>query len=218
MPTADELRQAVGDLSTLAAADLRTLWAEVDNAREAEAALRDVLPDLLATYTIASATVAADWYDELRDELNIDGRFRAIVPEQGDLGTDELAGWAVTPLFGAEPDWERARTLAEGGIQLRIANAARNTITRSSIADPQAIGWQRSAAGGCPFCVMLASRGAVYTRETVDFAAHDHCKCVAVPVFGGQELPVKPYTPTSRKITDADRARVRRWIARNLRA
>jgi hypothetical protein len=47
----------------------------------------------------------------------------------------------------------------------------------------------------------------------VDFAAHDHCRCIAVPAFAGRPTPVQPYTPTSRDITDADRTRVRAYLA-----
>lgn len=212
MPTPGDLRAAVTDLSTLAANDLRFIWADVSDAARVQEALSDLLPAVVLTYGLAAGTVAADWYDDLRDQQNIDGRFSAIVADLDDLGTDELAGWATGPLYG-EPDVERARTMVEGGLQRRIANAARLTVMGSSIEDPQALGWQRSASGGCPFCSMLAARGAVYSKGSVDFAAHDHCNCTAVPAFGGRELPVQPYKPTSRNVSDADRARVREYLA-----
>lgn len=214
MPTPSDLRDAVDGLSILAQRDLERIWRQVGTADEARDALNDVLPGVVDTYGLASAALAADWYDEVRDELNVDGRFAAIVADL-DLGGDVLAGYAVGPLYAAAPDWARARTLAEGGLQLRIANAARETVRLSSIEDPSARGWQRSASMGCEFCQMLASRGAVYSESTVDFAAHDHCKCIAVPAFSGRPLPVKPYTPSERNITDADRARVRAWLRDN---
>lgn len=218
MPTIDDLRTAVLDLSSLAAADLRRLWREAgDDPRLVQQALADVLPALAQTYGLAAGAVAADWYDELRDEQNIDGRFFAITADLGDLGTDELAGFAVGPLYGAEPDLGRTRTIVEGGLQRRVTNVARDTVMGSSIEDPRAQGWQRSAGpSACAFCRMLEGRGAVYSRAGVDFGAHDHCDCVAVPAWGGRELPVKPYTPTSRNITDADRARTRKWMRENL--
>lgn len=215
MPTPADLRAAIDGLSTLAANDLRRLWREVDSADEAQEALRDILPALTTTYSLASATVAADWYDDLRDELNVDGTFFALVADLDDVGAEELAGYAVGPLYTAAPDWRQARERATGGLQLRIANAARETVRSSSVEDPRARGWQRSASMGCPFCQMLAGRGAVYSRGTVDFAAHDHCRCVAVPAFSDRPIPVKPYTPSERNITDADRARVRAWLAQH---
>lgn len=212
MPTPDDLRLAVADLSTLAVNDLRSIWRTSRTAEATRDALEELLPPVVSVYGSASASVAADWYDEVRAEVDTERRFRAITADLGDLGTNELARHAVGPLFDAVPDVQRARVLAEGGMQLRIANAARNTITGSAIADPDSRGWQRSASGGCPFCQMLAGRGAVYTRSTVTFAAHDNCNCVAVPVFGDRP-PIQPYTPTDRRITDADRARVRKYLA-----
>lgn len=218
MPTVDELRTAILDLSAIAAADLRHLWRQAgDDPRQVRQALADLLPAVVQTYGLAAGTVAADWYDDTRDELNIDGRFSAIVADLGDLGTDELAGFAVAPLFGASPDLARTRTIVEGGLQRRIANVARATVMGSAIEDPRARGWQRSAGpNSCPFCRMLEARGVVYSQRSADFGAHDHCDCVAVAAFSGRDLPVKPYQPASRNITDADRARTRDWIAQNL--
>lgn len=213
MPTISDLRNAVDDLHRLATADLRALWAQVSTPAEAREALEDILPLLVQTYGTAAGTVAADWYDELRHELNVDRRFFAIVADLDDLGAGVLARWGIGPLFDAEPDWRRAQVLIDGGLQRRIATVPRETIRLSSIEDPGAQGWQRSASGGCAFCVMLASRGAVYSEASADFAAHDHCRCMAVPAFRGHERPVKPYKPTSRNVTDADRARVREYLA-----
>lgn len=215
MPTATDLRTAIDDLSTLAAADLRELWREVSTASEVRDALLEVLPALTETYALASASIAADWYDELREQAEVRGRFSAITADLGDLGTDELARWGVAPLFTDSPDRRRAQTLIDGGLQLRIANASRDTITESTYADPQARGWQRTGSGACAFCRMLIDRGAVYSRGTSRFASHDHCNCQAIPVFGGQPLPVDPYTKSRRRISDADRARVRQYLADN---
>jgi hypothetical protein len=59
---------------------------------------------------------------------------------------------------------------------------------------------------------MLADRGAVYSEATADFAAHDHCGCSAEPVYGDKSRTVRDYVPSSRSISDADRARVRDWM------
>lgn len=214
MPTQTELRDAVVDLNALAADDLRGLWRQVTNADQAREALEDILPLLVRTYGQAAATVAADWYDDLRDELNVDRRFFAIVSEVDDQGADVLARWGIKPLFQEEPDFDAARTLIEGGLQRRIANASRETVRLSSLEDPGAQGWQRAGAGAnCAFCEMLIGRGAVYTDRTADFASHDHCNCYAVPAFRGRPRPVKPFTPSSRNVSDADRARAREYLA-----
>lgn len=216
MPTPTQLRDGVAELSGSAAEDLAALWVQVQTAQQARDALQDVLPDLTYTYTLAAASLAADWYDELRAEQNVAGSFTAIVADLGDvadLGADVLARWGVEPLFQQEPDWEAAQTLVDGGLQRRIANGARDTVVGSTLADPVALGWQRIGNGDCPFCEMLIARGAVYTEATARFASHDHCQCEAMPAFGGRPLPVKPYTPTTRNVTAADRARVREYLA-----
>lgn len=213
MPTPTLLRSAISDLSTLAARELHGIWRRPTSPTQVRDDLAEVLPDLVDVYGTAASTVAADWYDDLRDELNVARRFSAIPAISGDTGGEALAGWGVGPLFAAEPDWEAAQTLIEGGLQRRIANSARDTIVESSIEDPSAKGWQRQSSGGCAFCEMLASRGVVFSEASADFASHDHCQCFAVPAFGGRPQIVKPYTPTARDITDADRERVRDYLA-----
>ncbi|HET7666550.1 MAG TPA: hypothetical protein VFK56_10870 [Mycobacterium sp.] len=193
---------------TYANRDLAALWRQVKDAAEAQVALHDILPALIATYGAAAATLAADWYDELRDKVGVGGRFRAIPADIPDAGAHALVGWAATEA----KDYSSFQTLIVGGMQRRIANFSRGTITGSAIADPKATGWQRTGSGECAFCSMLIARGAVYTEATADFASHDHCHCSAVPEFAGQPRPVQPYTPSIRNISDADRARVRDYL------
>lgn len=206
---AHRLRRSLMGLTGLAERDLHALWRDVTTAMRAREVLEEVLPALIDGYGSAAAMIATDWYDDLRDAENIDGRFRAITADLGDPGASALAGWAVTE--ATEPD--TALSLAAGGMQRRIVNAARDTITGSVAADPGAAGWQRVARGdGCGFCRVLAGRGAVYTEQSGDFASHDDCHCVATPAWNGRPMPVRPYTPSSRNVSDADRARTRDWI------
>jgi hypothetical protein len=179
MATATQLRSDVALLAREAGTDLGILWRSVDTATEVEAALRDVLPGLIDTYGAAAATVAADWYDELRDEREVRGRFTAIPADIPDPGTQALVGWALTEAT----DMPGFQSLILGGAQRRIANFSRLTVSGSSIADPSAQGWQRVGAGECDFCQMLLGRGAVYTEATADFPSHDNCNCQAEPAF-----------------------------------
>jgi hypothetical protein len=214
VPPISQYRRDLDALTRLAAADLRALWRQVSDAVMAKELLADILPELVAVYGSAAGTLAADWYDDLREEQEAKGRFSAIVAAPAPRAqTDALAGWAAKDLFSSEPDYQGSLTKAQGGLQRLIANVGRETITGSSIEDPRASGWQRVSAGGCGFCEMLASRGAVYSEREVDFGAHDNCRCGAVPVFDGRAKAVEPYTPTSRNLTDADRAATRQWMA-----
>lgn len=184
MATPAALRAAIGDLSALANDDLSALWRQVETADQARDALRDVLPALVTTYGLASATISADWYDDIRDMVEARGRFRAIPADLGDQGADTLAGWGVASLYQAEPDWSASKTLITGGLQRRIANFSRYTVAESAVADPAARGWQRVGSGAsCDFCQMLLGRGAVYTEATAQFESHDHCNCAAEPAW-----------------------------------
>ena len=224
MPTSQQLRSGTGALALLAERDLAALWRTVTTAEQAQRLLEEALPGIVERYGSAAAALAADWYDDLRDELGVRGRFSAFPAEVGDRGTDALAGWGVGPLYAADPDWNAARTLVAGGLQRRIADVARETITGSSIEDPAADGWQRVGQGtSCTFCRMLIGRGSVYTEAGVEFGAHDHCNCGAAPAFGGHPRPVKPYEVSERRkrdengdlIPSRDAARAREWIKDN---
>lgn len=213
MPPPDVLRESVQTLATIAASDVTDLLRSIGDADAARDALIGLVDDLAVTYGTAAGTVAADWYDETRDTMPTRARFRAFVPEIGDLGTAELVRWGIEPLYQAEPDRLTAAEKLAGGLQRRIANVARDTVRSSSLADPDADGWQRQTTGqSCGFCQLLASRGAVYTERSVDFASHDHCDCYAVPAFKGTPRPVQPYTPSSRSIGPGDRARLRAYL------
>lgn len=209
---ATQLRNAVARLSARADRDLASLWRQVGDAAQAREALKDILPAIVERYGSAAAVLAAEWYDQQRLKAGVSGRFLADPVDLGKLGTDELAGFAVGPLFAKAPDWSAAQSLVSGGVQRRIANASRLTVTSAAAADPKAIGWQRTGTGKCAFCAMLIGRGAVYTEAGADFASHDHCGCAAVPAFEGLVVPVRPYVPSTRNSTDADRARVRDYL------
>lgn len=215
---AKELRSALVALRDRAHGDIFLPSADViqaamdGNERAAKLvaeALHDTMPALLDKYRLTAASISADLYDLERHAVGAKGRFSAFVPDVGDGGANELVGWALDT--ARTPD--ALGTLLEGGFDRRLWQAARSVYMTNSIADPAARGWQRETDGNaCPFCIMLASRGEVFSEESADFAAHDHCGCTAVAAWSGRENPVKPYEPSRRAISDADRARVREYL------
>lgn len=208
---ATSLRSETADLVRMADRDLSRLWRLVAQGASAETALRDLLPAIVTEYGALGGALAAEWYDDMREKAGVRGRFAASPVAADDRGTQALIGWALAKAA----DDNSLRALILGGTQRRIADHVRYTVAESSVADPGARGWQRVGVGGCKdgFCDMLIGRGAVYTEATAAFASHDNCKCSAVPAFEGQPIPVKPFTPSLRTATDADRARVREYIA-----
>lgn len=181
--------------------------------------LLDVLPGTVEKWALAAGSVAADWYEWDREAHGVRGHFTAVVPPLGDTGAEELARWAAVPLQQDTPDWALAQSRTEGGLQRRVANGSRDTIIDSSLADRHARGWQRiTSGGGCGFCTMLASRGAVYSRKGVEFGAHDWCRCSCAPAWDARPKPVKAYVPSERQATPAERAATREWIKQNIGA
>lgn len=217
MSTPTRLRRDVANLSRLAERDLAALWATVTTAAQARQALNDILPALIETYGLAAGAIASDWYDEARMKAGVGRTFYAEPIVVRAAGVPELTGWAL----GTASDLDSAQSLVAGGVQRRLANVARGTVMRSSSRDPLAVGWMRVGAGACDFCRMLIARGAVYTEETVNFGAHDHCNCQAAPKWPGAEpINVQEFRESSRRRTAdtkrKDQARARAWIDENL--
>jgi hypothetical protein len=176
-------RAALRDVNTLAQRALLDVWRSFDfsDAKRVQDALTDELPGIIATHHGVAATVAADWYDLMRLESDVPGRFDAVVAEPPSLGRAvALAGWAVGPLFGAEPNPTIALSKLSGGLQRTVVNGARETITASSVADPRRPGWTRVGSGRCDYC---RERIGLHIRSSEIFESHDACGCVAVPAF-----------------------------------
>lgn len=104
------------------------------------------------------------------------------------------------------------RTLGSTG--RLVLQGSRDTVRGSLSADRVGRGWQRIAgAGACSFCKMLAGRGAIYSADTADFAAHDHCGCSVAAVYSEQPIEVRAYEPSPRgrwsdRASDDDRERM----------
>lgn len=172
------LRAETARLVTLADRDLSRLWRLVSDGASAEVALRDLLPAIVQQYGAAGAAMASEWYDDAREKAGIGGSFSSIPLDAEDRGAQALIGWALQ----AATDDTSLQTLILGGVQRRIADHVRGTLTGSSVADPGARGWRRVGDGSsCSFCSMLLGRGAVYTEATAAFQSHDNCGCSAAP-------------------------------------
>lgn len=190
-------RASQQDVVALATADLAEWWANLDvsDARAAVAALEAYVPELVAAYGDMAATVAADWYDALREQAQVPGRYRAVLGDVAPAGQAQVAArWAAGPLFGGNP--QRALSLLAGSAQRLVQQGGRHTLRRNTVQDPSGPRWARAPGGSkpCAWCRMLASRGAVYlSRKSagggVDNDWHDECNCQPVPVWGQQELP-----------------------------
>lgn len=213
MPTADEVRRALNLATGRAVVTAtRTLYATstVDELLEA-------IPTIIAFYADGTAALAADYYDDTRDDANPSRRFKAepVVDDRAEKIRRGIL-WLVEPLRLPEPDYPSTESRLSEVVQLETAKPFRSTILTNSQRDPSSVGWRRNAGICCKFCRMLAGNGATYKESTARFAAHPHCDCTAAPVFDGQpgeEASTLQYVASQRRKTPAQRQAVNRYLA-----
>lgn len=182
-------------------------------------ALLEAAPEITGAYVLGSSALAADWYEELREEARPRTRHLTVVPEwQRAEKYGRAVAWATDPLLADVVDLAEARSRLELVTEYEIFEGFTSTTDANVREDAAATGWSRRArAGACKFCLMLADRGAVYRKESTGrFAAHTSCRCTVVPVFrGGEEGPeasVIQYVASKRHTTARDRERVRAYL------
>lgn len=174
----------VGSLS----GQLPSLWPLIDQANLAETLPQYSLAvtSLVHRYGQASAALAAAYYDDARKAAGVPGAFHVPLSAPADLEqVSKGLDWATKGLWSETPDVETAKQLATASAERYTLNAGRQTIITAANADRKSNGWARTVEpGACYYCLLLATRGAVYRDEqSSDFQAHDHCRCHAQPVF-----------------------------------
>jgi len=178
----NQLRTANDGIVRLATRDLTKFWGSLNLAKPdaARDALLEFIPTLVTEYGDIAATVAADWYDNLRVAAGIRGTFAAVLADGvPDAAVTSTVRFGAGHLFTDVPSG--TLDFLSGAVSKYVLQPGRDTIVGSARADPSAHGWYRISGGGCSFCEMLAGRGAVYREDSADFAAHDHCKCGVAP-------------------------------------
>lgn len=204
MPTPSEIaehRRANQGIAALVERDLEAFWATLNLTRPESARdeLLAFLPILMTEYGEIAATVAADWFDELRIEAVASGLFVAtgaaatytatLAPVTPAAVIQKQVRFGAQHLFTDNPD--QTLVFLKGEATKYALQPGRDTITRNAGRDPQARGWQRfTRAGSCKFCRMLSSRGGVYTNASSHFSAHHHCNCVSAPTWDPTGDPV----------------------------
>ncbi|MFJ3839466.1 hypothetical protein ACIPY6_28720 [Streptomyces sp. NPDC090054] len=204
----------------------------------------DAVRALIEQYGAASAVVSADSYGQQREAAQAAGRYEAE-PASGPPAeqVEKSLRWATKDLWDTEAEQEpfevrlaQAEQRAEAVAQKLVADQGRATTRQAVDRDRGAIAYARAAAlGGCAFCKLMASRGAVYknartagrdanekftgSASVVKF--HDNCHCVIVPVFRGQQFELSAhalewdrlYTQYARGYSGDQLRRFRRALA-----
>lgn len=154
---------------------------------------------LVRAYHGLSATVAGSYFESFRLAERVEGE--AAIRLAGPIDESKVrAGLVATGRDSVAASLEAGRsaedarrvalTRTSGSVTRQVLTGGRETLLRTVAEDRWALGWGRVTDGNpCPFCALLASRGPVYKEDTVDFEAHDHCTCAAMPFYEGAEWP-----------------------------
>ena len=191
--------QANRDIRALVLRDLRAFSGVLSSdAIDAKAALEEFMPLLVRQYGELAATVAADFFDELRDAAEVQGAFNAVMAEPVEVERIQASTrWAIGPLFAATPGIEQALQQLEQVADRMTLEPGRQTIVLSAASDPSKPRWARVPVGDtCAYCLIYASRGAIYTsKETALFKGgtgdkyHDFCNCTPTAIWSDDDLP-----------------------------
>lgn len=237
-PDLATFRRAQNDLVALARRDVERFLGTLDtrNAAATIRALEDFFPALVQQYGDVAAMLAADLYADLRD-LSLDGPRGSFSPllASGTETAQVLAGvgYAAKPLYGANPDPIATASRLTAVADRLIKGQARDTLVDNTVADPAKPRYARVPTGArtCAFCLLLASRGAVYA--SADTAGdgrkyHHDCDCVPTPIFGELDLArlkrdasydpdefLGVYTQAKRDVGSADTSKVLAAIRAN---
>lgn len=215
----DQHRRAQANVVTLSERALRTLFRNLPSDAVAATELLLVnVPAVVTSLGEVAATEAADFYDEARSSSRPAGTFRAATAPAAPVEQIEaMVRWGVTPLWAVGPRLEAALARIAGGTARLVRQPGRHTVLESTEQDPARPRYARYPnRGACDFCLMLASRGAVYTEDTATAVTgrtmggpgtrggpitttrgsqavgepfHDSCGCEAVPVWTPDDLP-----------------------------
>lgn len=194
----EELRSAQGELSRLVRGQLEALFGSLDLSDPAAARnlLLELVPELVHQYGAVAETIARDWYEEHRADAGLTGAYRVEAPppsitservqskvryEAGKLWTptpgDMLAGLAVA-------------------VDKYVKQPGRDLIQHN--AEREGARWARVPTGAktCAWCLILASRDAVYSSKRAALRRgddghkyHGDCDCQAVLLGRDEEYP-----------------------------
>lgn len=204
-PVIEQFRSANAGLSKLVQDELAGFFGTLDLAKPEAVrdALLEFMPLLVSEYGSVAESLALDYYDELRAASGASGVFRAAVGAPGvpaaavESKVRYLAGQLWTP--------DPASML--GGLLTAadkyVKQPGRDTVTYN--AKREGVAWARVPTGAktCAFCLVLASRDAVFhSKQSAGDrrgtgkgdAFHGDCDCQVVRISKASDYP-KSYLP-----------------------
>lgn len=219
MATITEKRAALAELERLMLGDLGTLWRSAGMADDFAAWVIDAFPELVAQYGSIAGDLAAEWYEESAPALAYRATAAPLPP---------LEKWAASAAWALNVgDGLSSLDLLGGTAQRGMFDQYRTTIVTNAEAEGASYA-RHASANACPFCRMLATRGAVYSSEAAAIQVqgrgkvggrgkgiklrgtqesgdryHDNCHCIAVEVRPGTTYEPPPYVAKWQEEYDA---------------
>jgi transcription elongation factor Elf1 len=177
--SAQERLYLLSQVNQLAQTQLNQLWTQADQLSNTEFAafVVEAFPQIADPFVSMSGQLAASWF-ELSDPASDYIASVAPLPAVEKLSTS--AEWAL----GATGDAGRDRL--SGTLQRAVFDGARDT-TMVNVEQTKSRWAVHARATACPWCRMMATRGAVYKSGASALAAcHDHGHCVAMEIRGDE--------------------------------
>lgn len=153
MATIAEKRAALAELERLMLGDLGAMWRAAGLADDFAAWVIDAFPELVAQYGSIAGDLAAEWYEESAPAL----AYRATAAP-----LPSLEKWATSASWALNVgDGLSSLDLLGGTAQRGMFDQYRMTIITNAEAEGASYA-RHASANACPWCRMLATRGAVY--------------------------------------------------------
>lgn len=171
--SAQERRYLLSQVNRLAETELNQLWATAERLSTVEffQYIVGAYPVVVDPYIDMASNLAATWF-ELSDP---DSKYRAVqAPNPPVEQLQANARWAL------KAPGEQGKTDLSGSLNRAVFDGARET-TRINVEATGSSWAVHARATACPWCRMMATRGAVYkSSATALKACHDNGHCIAV--------------------------------------
>lgn len=192
------LRRNQRRVVSLAVSTLNQFWSGLGTSDPVAVrdALLEFVPALTDRYGDIAATVAADWYEEMREAAGFAG---GLTPEMSRTVRREVVQnsvrYAAGGLFEDTP--EKTLRIVSGAVDRYVKSPARRTIRINAERDGARYARVPTGSETCAFCLMVAGRGFVYGgKETAGMfdKYHNECDCQVVPDWS-KDPKVEGYNP-----------------------
>lgn len=152
--------------------------------------LLEIFPALVQAYGEAGLAVTMEWLEQVSPSEMLRMAPGAVVSTDQAAATAEWAARALT-----EGDRVKMASLLAGAMQRYTLQPGRETIRHTAARSGARYARIPSGKDPCAFCVMLASRGAVYesehtaSRDDSGDKYHDYCWCVPTLLYPDEPMP-----------------------------